>query len=232
MNRVLLKFKYFLIMLALLTMIVPQTFAQEEDEDAPPPPKNHSVTWDLPALFAGGLKFGFDIRVKDRNWIQIIPIAYLYPGITSYMDWGYNDHHYNYYDEDYVIAACHGFGIGANYKRFLLKHEFLYCHGGIDYSFRRAKISGYDFIPYEDDDFPSYIYDKLYEKQDFHRVSLTACMGIQTLMRYGFYVDGYMGIGYKYAFYDKNKLALDEEVNDYGYRGLYPVIGFRLGVAF
>jgi hypothetical protein len=219
-----------LIMSALLTTIVPQTFGQE---DAPPPPKNYAVTWDASALFAGGLKFGFDMRVQNRNWIQIIPIVYLYQGITSYMNWwGHDDDYYSYHNEKYRITSSHGFGIGANYKRFIFKQEFLYFQGGADYSFRKAEVSHYDFIPYEEDGLTYYTYDKLCEKQDFNRISLTACMGIQTLMRYGFYVDHYMGLGYKHAFYDKNKPALDEDVIDYGYRGLYPVIGFRLGIAF
>jgi hypothetical protein len=41
-----------------------------------------------------------------------------------------------------------------------------------------------------------------------------------------------LGIGYKYVFYDENKPALDKISVDYGYRGLFPAIGFRLGYAF
>jgi len=239
MNKILLLkakrfFIAFLLLSAFLTMTAPHTFGQElEVYSAAPPPKNYAVTWDVAALFLGGYKFGFDMRLQDKSWIQIIPTAYLHRAASRYyIGLGNDDYYYDYGSRNYGVTSAHGFGIGANYKRFLNKRETIYCHGGIDYSFRRVDVHYYDFIPYEDDIFSGYIYGKLHEKQNFNRASLAACMGIQTPMADGFYIDGYLGIGYKYTFYDESKPTLDKGSNGYGYRGFHPAIGFRIGVAF
>ena len=212
---------------ALLSQIVPRTYGHDWE----PPTKKYALTWEVSQLFFGGLKSGFDFHVKSRNWIQITPALYLFPGVGSYNEFG-SDGYYNGSGKDFIVNSVQGLGIGANFKRFLHRHEFIYCHGGIDYSYRKVDFHSYDYFPFFEDDLPFYVYEKRGQKQNFNRFSVTACFGVQAPMEHGFYVDAYVGVGYQYAFYNKNKPALNKDIFDYGYRGFVPSFGFRLGVAF
>jgi hypothetical protein len=227
----------FLILSALLTMMAPQTFGHNEKGEIPPRIKNYAVTLEPSHLLFGGLRFGFDMRIQDKNWIQIKQTIYLLPAAVSSYNWDWYDdefyyNEYNYGSQRFTIHNMYGFGIGANYKRYFSHREFLYCLAGFDYSFQHVNGYNYDYIPFMEDGNTYYRFGKSEQTQNFNNVGVSACIGINTTLRHHFFVDVFLGVGAKYAFYNKNKPALDDEIFDYGYRGFYPVFGFRLGGAF
>jgi hypothetical protein len=167
------------------------------------------------------------MRIKQRQWVRITPTIYLFPSLVS----SYYTHYNDFYDKEYSLKASHGVGLDFDYKYYPTKRGF-YCFAGLNYSYFNVDYQYYGFIPYREDGLNYYKYGQVGDNQNFNNIGLFTGLGIQTPMRIGFFIDGHLGFGYQYSFYNKNKASLDDDVFDYGYRGIYPVIEFSLGYAW
>lgn len=187
--------------------------------------KKHTITWQPTSLINGGLRFDYEQRIKGRHWARIAPTVYIFPGTDS--DYWYDD-----YGKGVYATRNAGFGLDMAYKYYINRLEIVYCLGGINYHYNHVDYEQYDYVPFVEDGLTKYRYTKADKCQNFNRVGALACIGIQTPQRIGFYIDTYMGIGYCYTFYDKDKARFDDSVFGYGYRGFHFTGGFRIGFAF
>jgi len=186
-------------------------------------------------MMDGGLKFDFGMRIAQRQWLQIAPTAYLFPGVSSSYsdfcmycyDYYYDDY---YYRNEYNVKTQKGAGIDLSYK-FFLHRNFLYFLAGVNYSYHHVGYEYHDYAPFQEDGLNYYKYMKITDIQNFNNFKTYAGCGLQTIHT-GFFIGGHLGLGYQYSFYDNQKAALNKNVFDYGYRGLYPVIDFKLGYAW
>ncbi|MDR3269039.1 MAG: hypothetical protein LBT83_08240, partial [Tannerella sp.] len=85
-----------------------------------------------------------------------------------------------------------------------------------------------DFYGYVEDGLTYYEFGTRDTHQHFNRLATNACVGVHTF-RHAFFVEVTLGLGYAYGFYDESKRRYNE-VYGFGYRGLYPVFGLKLGV--
>lgn len=208
-------------------------FAQENDSTAVRYLKKYTITGQPTSMLNGAFRVDFEQRIEGRHWYRIAPTIYIYPSV--YDDWYWYDFeggdspYYTDYYSDWLVGA----GIDLGYKYFIDKWEICYALGGVHYSFVNVQYEYQDFVPfYEEDGTPYYRWGTMSEQQNFNRIGAIACIGVQTPQRKGFFIDTYIGIGYRYAFYDEQKPAFDSDIWGYGYRGFHVTGGFRIGIAF
>ena len=200
--------------------------------------KNYAVSFHpLALVLEGGLKFDFSMRLAPKQWLQVAPAIYLFPGVTSsYIKHGFYYYDYDeYYDEyrhKYNIETVRGAGIDINYRYYPSPKRLFYLLGGVNYSYFYTDYQYYDYVPFEEDGLNYYKYMKTSDTQHFNNLKAFACFGIHSPMHKGLFVNGYFGFGYQYSFYNEEKASLDNNIFDYGYRGGYPVLGFSVGYAW
>ena len=201
-------------------------FSQEKQEEESP--KNAiafhplSITW-------GGFKFDYCRKIKEKQWIVVMPTIYSFQGINS-LDW-------NWHDDDrfgYYVDGSKGFGLEVNYKYYLNSDETFYLLGGLSNSFFRVEYLGYDYIPFCDEDGLSfYRYGEIRGTENFDKLGASVSFGGNSSLESGIYVDFYLGVGYVHSFYNKNKFhSVDNYAYDFRYRGFYPALGFSIGYAW
>jgi hypothetical protein len=188
------------------------------------------------SILRGGLKFDFGMRIAEKQWIQIVPAVYFYPGVISSYSYFSDDDDDHYYDYDYFqnkynIKSQKGAGLDLNYKFFLCRN-FSYLLAGVNYSYYHIDYQYYDYSSFEEDGLNYYKYMKVSDMQNFNNFGLYCAFGLQTTMCSGFFVGGHAGFGFQYSSYDSVKSALDNDFFDYGWRGLYPFMDFKMGYAW
>ncbi len=185
------------------------------------------------SMLGGGLKFDFGMRIAPKQWLQIVPAIYFYQGmVSSYSYSSYDDdYYYYYYQNEYKIKAQKGAGLDLNYK-FFLNRNFSYLLAGVNYSYYKVDYQYYGYAPFEEDGLNYYKYMKVSDTQNFNNFKTYLGFGLQTTMSSGFFVGGHAGLGFQYSLYDSEKAALDDDFFDYGQRGLYPFIDFKMGYAW
>jgi hypothetical protein len=216
------------VLLLLFSAYLP-AFSQEE-EDEPRKIKNYSVSIHPQSLLWGGIKTHFDMRIKKKQWVTVMPTVYLFSGINSFRGWGGYD---GYYDSP-SIENSKGFGLDLGYKYFFGKNEIVYVRGEIGNHFFRVKYSEYNYIPFYEDEMLFYKYDKVNATANFDKVAAALAIGINTGMWHGVYCDFYLGVGYQYAFYkDSDKFTTSHNyVYSFTNRGYYPALGISIGYAW
>ena len=178
-------------------------------------------------LFNGGLRVDFEKQIKPKQWLLASVKGYYLPHTDFDDDTWWSFFTDNSYGD---ITGLNGFGIELGYKRTLLpRTDILYLSGGLSYGYFDGQYYGTKYISYIENGltFDEPRFGEI--NQYFNRLGANACFGIQTQPKHRFCVDGYIGIGYNYSFYNKNKQAFDEEMYTAGYRGLSLITGIRLG---
>lgn len=192
--------------------------------------KQYAISWQPTSLLAGGLRFDFETRLNTKQWLRFAPTVYSFPS-TNYRGSWYDDGDDYYYNTERVRNVF-GLGIDADYKYYFNKRETIYLLGGIHYSYINYKYEHYTWINFEENNMSFYTYDKTTDRQHFHRPGAILCIGLQTPKQLIFFFDSYIGLGYRYSFYNKEKPAFDDGIQSPGFRGFYLAGGLRLGIAF
>ncbi len=224
MNKIILR------VLISVLLIIPfsSLFSQEEQETTQYP--KHILTMHPLAIIWGGMKFDYSMRIKERQWVGVMPTVYLFQGLNSLgQNWGED---YEYYYADYDATDSQGFGLDLYYKYYLNKRESFYLLGCVGNHFFHVNYIYNDFIPFSDKDgLPFYRFGEVSETENFNKLGGALSIGVSAPIEHGFYLDFSIGIGYQYSFYDEDKFlfADDYGASDFRYRGFYPAFGFSFG---
>lgn len=180
-------------------------------------------------LINGTLKIDFETQLNSpKNWLQVtVSGSYLkkkdlYPSgsLWSTFNSDFDDFH-----------GLSGFGTGVAYKSIFYPTWFYYSIG-VNYAYYNVHYPSYGFHPYVEDGLTYYDYYRRLEKQTFNKLSSSLCIGMQSNLNSDVFFDIYIGIGYAYSIYDKNKRAFDENIYGFGRRGTFFAGGVRFGFAF
>ena len=179
-------------------------------------------------LMNGGLRVDFETRLKNpKSWLQVSLTGYRLPYYND-DEWGGWENFNSDFD---LFRELKGLGIGGAYK-YLLYKDIFYASAGLSYTYFEVTYQGGYYNPYQEDGLTFYEYSRTDRRQYFNKLYSNICVGLQTYLSNALYGDAYIGLGYSYSFYDKEKAAFDDSIFGYGRRGLTVAGGVRIGVAF
>ncbi len=189
----------------------------------------YTIAWQPFHMFDGKLKLDFEKQLNSpKNWLQIsLSGSYLSMKAPLYNSYSWSTFQSNFDD----FSKLNGFGGGIAYKSIFYSTCFYYSIG-VNYAHNRVRYYDYDYFPYIEDDLSFYEYRKNLQRQIFNKLSTSICLGIQSNLNRTFFFDVYLGFGYSHSFYDESKRAFDDESLGFGYRGVFPSGGVRLGITF
>lgn len=175
-------------------------------------------------FFDGEYKLSFEKALKDpRHWVGMGLSGFYLPG-KSGRTWSTR----NTIDYDDWLYSLKGFGVDVTYKYYFLRN-FLYVGSDVFYGNYHTKYDGYSFTKIEEDGLIFYEYDKGLVKNKFNKMNVSAYFGVSTPISHKFFIDTYIGIGYS-GILSKDKDNMFDSVLGFGYDGLYPVLGARVGM--
>jgi hypothetical protein len=140
-----------------------------------------------------------------------------------------------------LLKEAWGAGLEANYKYFpfrirgysSFRSRGVYVSGGLSAAHFSVnyRTEGPRYVSYVENGLtyyePQWVEGEA--KQYFNRIGTTFCAGIQNRPSKRFLIDGYIGIGYVYSFYDKDKYYPASYSGKLSYRGLTLTAGFSVG---
>jgi len=177
-------------------------------------------------LFDGEYKLSLEMPlISQKQWVGVGLSGFYLPK-KSYDVWATR----NTIDFDHKLKSLKGLGIDLTYKYYFLT-TIMYVGGDVFYGHYRTKYDDYIFRQYEEDGLIFYERDYGQIRQNFNKVAGNVYIGIGTPLRNKFFIDTYIGAGYSHSFYNQDKLHFDS-IFGYGYKGLYPVMGARIGLRF
>jgi hypothetical protein len=175
---------------------------------------------------SGTTRVDIEKRIGDTDsWLQLNFQAHVLTSHDDYEFWTV------YAGDEEGVRRLRGQGFGLAYKTFF--HRRFYYSAGAAYNDYRVRYLDNVWHVYEEDGltFREYLVDQEI-RQRFQKINATCVAGYQSTFRYLVFIDAYAGIGYAYSFYDDSKRAYNDGNFAFGYRGISPVIGFRLGLSF
>lgn len=206
-------------LLILLFIIVP-VFAQEK-------PISHAIMMSPQYVLNNALRFEFDLKLDSaNNWLIIAPQFY-----QRHKD---SDDALNHREYNQMIGA----GVDLLMRSYLLKNKsgkgFYYSYG-IGYRYLSIQTYSYLWQPTIENNITYYQRGSSNYNLAVHGVSVRSTAGFQFSIINKLMGDGFIGVGMKYAFYDRpdgSFIRFNQNASDYGYIGTYFVGGFRLGVGW
>jgi hypothetical protein len=171
-----------------------------------------------------GVRIDYERRLKTPDhWLQLSAIGYYVED---------NNNFWTLWDMNRNFNSAWGAGLETNYKYFPFGKIFYISAGlsaarfSVQYDSRK-----HTYITYEEEGLTYYEshWDEVEETQHFNRFGTNFFAGFQNRHNRRFLVDGYVGFGRVYSFYDKDKYYPDSYLNSLSYRGISLTIGFRVG---
>jgi hypothetical protein len=175
-------------------------------------------------IFNNALRFEIDIPRNDHNWITLAPEFY-------------------FRDEDFEDAFDHpdyntliGGGIEVFFRKYIQPSShgegFYIAYGG-GYRFLKINTNNYLWEETPENDLNWYRRSPANYDINYHGLTAKCFGGYQ--MKFFDYLTGdlFIGLGMRYSIEDApegNFLRFNENINDYGYRGLMLVGGVRFGI--
>jgi opacity protein-like surface antigen len=216
---------------ALLTVTTLSAQIQEQTvrEKLPHQKKKYTIATQPLYNFYNGLRFDFEMRIKDTPaWISAGIAGQLF--VPSQQDYPYNQATLISGDE---LNRLRGIGLELNYKYFFNKVESLYFAGGCSYSRYNIEYIDWYWNSYIDEyklEYHEYRFGSL--KQNINKFGISAYFGYQ-IPKPTFLFDMFVGLGYRYSF-KSNRIAhsFDDGMLSLGYKGVVFITGVRFGVRF
>jgi hypothetical protein len=196
--------------------------AQDYEEKLP----NYTFSVEPLLLYNGGLRLNFEKQLKPRHWLGINITGYLMP---------YDSVSEDYYDSSWITSnsdfdsflELKGLGLSGAYKYHFNSTYFVAA--GISYTYFDVGYQDYVYHRYEEDGLTLYDYGLRDMHQYFHKATGSLCFGIHSNFHHAFYVEPYLGLGYAYSLYDKDKKPFNKTIFGFGYKGTYITAGVKLG---
>ena len=188
-------------------------------------------------LFNNGLRYDFEVRLGNGpGWLQFGPAFYYNSPSkrnvnTNYYyegnNYNYNDWYYIHWREPY--SELKGYGLDLNYKHFLDARRSFYIAIGLSYTRFDIKYLGRVWKDYKEDGLTYYEYREGNNTQQIERFGVNNFVGFQIPTRGAFLFDVFGGYAIRFSSSDEDKPSFDNDIFSYGYSGIVPLIGFRLG---
>ncbi|MDR0768396.1 MAG: hypothetical protein LBE71_00580 [Dysgonamonadaceae bacterium] len=173
-------------------------------------------------MYNGSLRLNVAKRLESGDCIEA--------NITGYCLPHNNTGNYITANSDFEqIIGLGGLGVGSTYKYYIL--QSLYIGGGASYTYYRVQYRNLDFYGYEAEDgltFYKYQYQNC--SQTYNKFTANLSIGIHSTFHRTFLVEYYFGLGYAHSLYNKNKAAYNSTPFGFGYRGMYPAAGIKIGI--
>ncbi|MDR1919962.1 MAG: hypothetical protein LBQ65_10005 [Tannerellaceae bacterium] len=177
-----------------------------------------------------GFRLDYERQLKNpAHWLQISGVGYYADDVNDFWSfWSFGDHPLN---------EAWGGGLDASYKWFPFK-RVLYTSAGLSVRHFNLKYNETieDFISYERDGLTYYEPQsrEVEVSQYFDRLGANLYLGVQNNSTKRFLIDAYIGLGWTYSFYDKDKYYPGKyygyiSSNSLSYRGITLLLGFRIG---
>lgn len=179
-------------------------------------------------LFNAGLRLNFETLIKGnpRQLLQVSAIGY-------YNDWFDDGWETLLIDHTYGANKIIGGGIGADYKLFPSpKLKYFYVSGGVSYHYFNLNYDDYKMVSFVEDGLTFYESVWTTSTMPFNKIGANICLGLQSSRHKLLFTDVYLGAGYSYGFFDKEKYNPGNTMHSIGYRGITLLLGFRFGFRF
>ncbi len=189
-------------------------------------PAKLTLTFEPGYLFMSGLKLNLSYNAGKGNWITLSPVFYGAMRDTS-----------NYiYEGDRSYHKLLGYGIELGHKVFLFHDIYGERAKGFyfkyDFKYTYFNIKKNVYAQFENPD-NSYSYRDGEENSKIGKVGGDIILGFQLSVKEKLFFDFYTGVGIRYSTFSSNtKKAYRYNTNvwDFGYTGIVPVFGVRIGV--
>jgi hypothetical protein len=205
--------------------------AQNREQDRTEP--RYAFSIEPLYLYNAGLKLNLEKQLKPKEWVEVNLTGYYLP--YSKIENRYAIFFGDYQDGGYFtinsvfqrFSKLNGGGIGGAYKRYVFKS--IVVSANISYTYYDVQFPSWEFYKYEEDGLIFYDYGRREVHQYFNNMKISLLAGMRTSFRRAFFAEYFIGLGYAYSFHDKDKKAYNESPFGFGYRGIYPTIGIKLG---
>ncbi|GHT56851.1 hypothetical protein AGMMS49982_23870 [Bacteroidia bacterium] len=194
---------------------------------------NYAVSVEPFYLFNGGLRLNVEKRLSAREWVELNVTGYIlsYREITEsglYLSDPEEGGHVTSNSDFYRFTELSGFGLGGTYKYYAWKT--IYFSANVAYTYYNVGYLDWNFLPYEEDGLVFYEYGSQNTHQQFNKVLGNLCIGVRSFFTHKYMIEFYGGLGYAHSFYNPDKRAYNETSFGFGYKGVYPVFGMKLGL--
>jgi hypothetical protein len=171
-----------------------------------------------------GFRIDYERQLKSPyHWLQLSAIGYYVENENSF---------WTLWNSIPDMNDAWGVGLEANYKYFpsgniwyvsagLSASRFSVQYDRVDYTYGSYTEEGLTY--YEPQ------WREVEESQRFGRFGTNFYVGVQNRLTHRFLIDGYIGFGRVYSFYDKDKYYPDSYMNSLSYRGMTFTLGVRIG---
>jgi len=173
-----------------------------------------------------GLKLNLSYNMGKGNWLVISPVFYGAVKDTSQY----------IYNNERSYHQLLGYGVELGHKVFLFHSMYNNRAKGFyfkyDFKYTYFNIKKNIYTHFENPD-GSYSPRKGEENIKINKVGGDIILGLQLSVKEKIFFDFYTGVGIRYSTFDSNTLApywYNYNVWDFGYTGIVPVFGVRIGV--
>ncbi|MDD2437251.1 MAG: hypothetical protein PHG27_03165 [Massilibacteroides sp.] len=211
-----------IVSMSLLVMRTGRMYAQEKETTYP----KFILSTKPFLLFDGEYKINFEMPLKSpQDWVGIGLSGFYLPEKHN-RTWSTRNT-INYGDE---LFGLKGAGVDLTYKHFFLP-RMVYVGGDLSYGYYQTKVEDFILRPFEENGLTLYEYTYGKTTKDFNRIASQVYVGISSSIQKMIFVDAYLGVGYTHGFYKDDTPRFDS-LFGFGYKGVYPVLGLRVGIAF
>ncbi|GHT40487.1 hypothetical protein FACS189437_06140 [Bacteroidia bacterium] len=183
-------------------------------------------------LYNGGLRLNVEKRLSDKEWLELNITGYHLSHrdirANNFLWWSYEEGgHFTSNSDFEQFSGLKGLGIGSTYKKYF--YGTCFVSTSASYAYYNVEYPAWNFHPYVEEDLTFYEYGLKDTHQHFNKIAGNLCIGAHSSFRHAYSIEFYGGLGYAHSFYNQDKKAYNETVFGFGYRGIHPVFGMKIG---
>lgn len=207
-------------------------YGQNENDKASSKAANYTIGLHPSYLMNGGMRIDLDKKLSPDKWLQFTATGYFMNNRSLDGEgWSTPNSYYDYF------SSLKGAGLGAAYKSFFMSRSTstprFYVSTGLYYTHYNVSYPGRCYESFTEDGLTYWRYKVGNRSIMYNKLNTNICLGFQNpAIKKNFFIDFYLGIGYSYSFFNQNDNPFDTGVFSFGYRGIEPVGGLRMGFAF
>jgi hypothetical protein len=178
-------------------------------------------------LYNGGLRLTVEKRLTLKNWLELHLTGYYLPHDKIESGEYVRGRYFTSNSDFNRFTGLGGVGIGGAYKHYFLRSFFI--NTGVSYTYYRVQYRDLDFYKYREDELDFYAYQYQDFCQTFNKFTAGFSIGARSAFQHILFVEYYFGLGYAHSLYNRKKAAYDSTPFGFGYTGVYPAAGIKIG---